>query len=292
MKNKIIKLPVFITESLKRIKLPLAAAILVLLVFSCRLMPFKKESFEVVEYSVNDYSTQANMAEDIGRVYKYRKSNSDGSKAAGVWVYVKSESRTESFKIYGENSLYLVTAEYDLESFFTTELLSHSLKKDGTQSLEGEMVSDNGETYHTSVGSSTYQVEVGHVPSYNYNFDWVDLSFMHRHLINKTKDFTTGIIVPDGSFAMVYGGKVLFEYMGIIDKNNHSCHQYKISGNAFNDETGYLYTDVESGICVEIDMPVQNTGGFNSFLFSLEEEFDLSSDEWDKFIKEKTNELL
>ncbi len=264
--------------------------------FSFCSMPFSKADFTEQTSSLDLFSYDIENVPDVGTAYRYEKSNRNGSNKANVWIYIASGTHTESFKIYPSakkaKATDLVIADYDSNGFFTSSIKAYLVSIEGERKLNVTSDSKDGKTYTVKRGSSEYQYDVGHTPTYNYNFDWCDFSFMYRHIIKKTQDFEIGVSVPNSFMKLVYAGKADFTYLGEIEHLEKNCFYYKVSGEAFRKEKGYVYFDSESGLLVEIDMPVKNNANYNSFKFTLKDSQKLSRAEWDAFIIEKTKEVL
>lgn len=270
--------------------------VLSMTIMGCYFMPFEKSEFTKVSSTRNLFSYDKRNLPDLGTVYHYTKSNQNDSKMANVWIYLTSETHTESFKIYPGAKLQkatdLVIAEYDIDGFFTKELIGYLVSKTGERKSNAILSSTNGETYTVVYKDTNYTIEVGHLPTYNYNFDWCDCAFMYRHLIDKDSDFTIGVTAPDSSMTFIYSGKAEFKYIETKEYKNIDCRCYEVSGEAFDKEKGYMYTNKTTGALVEIDMPVRNNPSYSSFKFSLVDEQQMSQNEWDAFILEKTKEAL
>lgn len=269
-------------------------------VISCISMPFEEVKFDSVSSSLDMFSYNENNVPDVGYVYHYKKSNQDGSEAADVWIYLESYTHTESFKIYPKTKLQgksdLVVADYDTTGFFTKKIEGYLVSADGKRSLNASLASDDGLIFNVKLKNNIYNIRAGHTPSYNYNFDWCDLAFMYRHLINKDKDFIVGVTIPTILFPfnnkIIYAGKALFKYQGIVEYKNIKCRMYEVSGEPFKSVKGYFYTDLSNGSLVEINMPVRNNPNYNSFKFSLIEKSQFTKSEWDKFIVYQTAKAL
>lgn len=265
-------------------------------VMGCWSMPFSKASFKNSTSTLNLFSYSEDNIPDIGTVYHYNKSNRNGSYIAEEWIYIESNTHTESFKIYpfARNQKFtdLVVADYDLSKFYAKSINAYLVSTTGERKLNVSTTSSNGETYTVLFGNDKYDLKVGHSPSFNYNFDWCDFAFMYRHLIKKDQNFTIGVTVPNSFIKLIYAGKADFKYMGIIEYKNIISIKYEISGEAFGTEKGYLYTDLSTGALVEIDMPVRNNGNYDSFKFTIIDKQQMTKLEWDDFILKQTREAL
>ena len=267
-----------------------------LLFFCCASMPFKEKAFDSVSSSLDLYSFDKSATADIGAVYHYEKSNIDGSSKADVWIYIASETRTESFKIYPSTKLQgrsdLVIADYDFKIMSAAEINAYFVNSKGERTLNAKAFTADGKKYEFIIGKQKQSVDAGNIPSFNYNFDWCDLGFTYRHIADKKTRFETGVIVPNSQLKMIYAGKCSFEYRGIENFKGYDCYKYEISGEAFNEKSGNLFADSNTGIIIEINMPLRNNPGYNSFLFTLVDKFNFTNDEWNDFILSETKKVI
>ena len=277
-----------------------AAVFLVIFILlgSCGPMPFKEVKFAEKTSSINNYSFDANNIQDIGKVYRYLKTDSLGILRTDVWIYIASATHTESFKIYPfpilRGTTDLVTADYDVSNFQTKKTISLLVSPDGSrkQNLSIETNADGTMETVTNNDGSTYTVKIGHTPTYNYNFDWCDFGFMYRHLINKSAAFEVGVTSVTSDFHLLYAGKSKLKFEGEIDHLGRLCKYYLIEGEAFGTEIGKFYADAKTGAIVEIVSPVRNNPNFRSFKLSLIESFDTTIEKWNEFIIEQTKKAL
>lgn len=261
----------------------------------CWSMPFPSYEFTITTSSLDEYEYREARS-DIGSVYHYAKTNSDDTNRSDVWIYVASDDSTESFKIYPlarlGNATDLVIAKYDNGRYFTKKMNAYKVLRSGERKLNAVCESLDGETYRVSAFGQTYEFRVGHLPSYNYNFDWCDMAFMFRHLSNKRKTFSIGVIAPNSTLRFGYSGKAVFQYVGERPLDSRDCEYYEVSGDPFRKDKGHLYVDRDMEIVRELNMPAPNTGSYNSFKFRLVDESVMTEKEWNDFITAKTNETL
>jgi len=262
----------------------------------CWSMPFHKSAYQEVTSSKNLFSFDEKNVPDIGTVYHYKKSNLDGSYASDEWNYMESYHHTESFKIYPfsklQNRTDLVIADYDIKDFYVTALKAYLVSKNGDRKLNVTSSSNDGLSYRIQFGRNDYAFQVGHTPSFNYNFDWCDFFFMYRHLIDKESTFDIGVTVPNSHMKLIYAGKTRIKYIDNRTYHGIDCRYYEISGDAFSSQTGSLYMDKANGKLIEIAMPVRNNGMFKSFKYSFLDKTEMTKDEWNAFILQKTKDHL
>lgn len=281
---------------IKNIVLSIVTLSFSLLLVGCWSMPFHKAMYKEVSSSTNLFSYDEKNVPDIGAVYHYKKSNLDGSYASDEWNYMESYQHTESFKIYPfskiQNKTDLVIADYNIQGFYVTALNAYLVSKNGDRKLNVTITSNDGLSYRIQFGKNDYALQVGHTPSYNYNFDWCDFFFMYRHLIDKESTFDIGVTVPDSQMKLIYAGKAYIKYIDNRTYHGFDCRYYEISGDAFSSQTGALYMDRADGKLIEISMPVRNNGMFNSFKYSFVDKTEMIKEEWNALILQKTKDHL
>jgi len=261
-------------------------------------MPFTEDRTNSYGSTIDQFSYNPDGMHDIGTVYHYNKSNIDGSKKSDVWIYIKSNNSTESFKIYPgaykSGITDLVIADYDYKTFTISELSAYLIYNNGQRKINAKMTSGDGNKFNLKIGKQDqkgYEVSVKHVPTYNYNFDLCDFSFMYRHLRNKNGTLNFGVIAPNSFMKFVYAGKASLIYVADEEKNGVLCKKYEITGDAFGNKKGYIYYEKQNGYLVEINMPYPNNGNFNSFNMILKNKTELSLEDWNNLIINETNKL-
>ena len=269
---------------------------LAILLTACYSMPFKAAAFTAPSDSRADFRFDLANVADVGTAYHYRKSNQDGSNAAEEWNYISSATHTESFKLYTFTKLQgrtdLVTADYDSAYFSTSNTNAYLVAPNGTRSLNFATQTSAGLDCMVGARDPKYAVKFGHVPSFNYNFDWCDFAFMYRHLVDKDASFEIGVSSITSDYRLIYAGMARLNYQGRQNYLGHDCRFYTVDGPAFAPNTGRLYVDAASNILVELNMSARNNPTFASFRYSLLDSFGATAQEWDAFILQKTREIL
>jgi hypothetical protein len=256
-------------------------------------MPFSSVGFDVVQNHTNLFSIRSTIPDRTGMVFNYVKSNMDGSNATQEWVYYPNPIRSESFKIYGfarhQRATDLVCADYDMGNFQVQHILAYLIDIKGNRKLNAEGVIEGSSLFKQRFHGDYYSFSIGTIPSFNYNFDWVDLITMYPYLINKNKDFTTGILVPNSMMKFVYAGTVRFSFIGTIPYDGKPCRKYTVTIEGFEKKPGYLYADIDTDEVREISVPIQNNPSlYTSFKYKLIGKSTMSSSAWDSFIRDKT----
>lgn len=260
-------------------------------------LPFSSVSFDAVKNDTGYFSTGSLIFDRTGLAYNYVKSNIDGSNAAKEWVYYPTSARSESFKIYRfarlQKATDLVCADYDLSDFQAKHIAAYLVDITGNRKLNAEGFIEDSNLFKQSFRGKDYSIRIGTIPSYNYNFDWVDLITMYPYLKDKDKEFTTGILVPDSKLRFVYAGTVMFSYVGKETYDGKPCRKYSVTIQGFENKPGHLYADVETDEVREIAMPIQNNPSlYTSFKYKLVGKSTMTSTEWDSFIRQKTIDAL
>jgi hypothetical protein len=196
--------------------------------------------------------------------------------------------RTESLKVYpgAERRGYidLVIARYSLDTLMATRLEGWFVRPTGARTLNATCQIE-GEQATVSIGAQSYRFALGRIPSFNYNFDWCDLAFAYRHLIDPERDFTVGVIAPDSLMVFGYVGDVTFAYEGYEERGGRHCRAYGVSGSAFAENSGgRAWFDAATETLVEFEMRARNNPAFNSFRFALAGVESMDDASWERFV--------
>jgi hypothetical protein len=272
-------------------------SLLTIAVFSsCIHMPFKSVSISTRESHIDLFDTSVDARSLANQVFHYAKTNQDDSYRADVWIYYSSNTHSESFKIYPSTAMQgktdLVIADYDLTKYQAAKVCAYLVDKNGNRTLNAKTEEIDDYIDEVSYKGTITRIDLGCIPSYNYNFDWCDFMTNYRYLRNKETNFSVGVTAPDSSIKFVYCGTADFEYVGNENTRNIDCRKYRIRGEAFADEKGYMYVDRETNTVTEINMPVRNTPSYRSFKLLLVEKSTMSESEWDEFIIMETRKVI
>lgn len=276
----------------------LQALTIILVLFtavSCNYLPYKTPKFSETQDLTPQFNIHAASYDRTGYAYHYIKSDLKGKNPCKIWIYYPSPMRSESFKIYKfaklQGATDLVCADYNSETFMPDIITAYLVKKDGKRETNA-VTTYEGFTLTATYMKNTQTLTFGTIPSYFYNFDWADLISMIPCLINKQADFEAGFISPDNFSKIQYQGKTKFNYTGQSVYKDFQCNVFNVVVQGLEEKKGTLYVDSQNSDVIEINMELPNNPNFNSFLFSFQSKEQMTLDEWNSFILEKTEETL
>lgn len=224
---------------------------------------------------------------EIGTVYHYTKSNLDGSKPITVSVYITAKDRLEVLKAEADiEDAAHVTAQMDWDKFSATELNAGVILKDGSRQQRATLkLSTKDNSISVKVAGQEKTVTVGHYPVHIYNFDFISLSFIFRHLADPKAGFEIGVADPTfDSNIFAYKGKASFKYTGDEKLHGVECRKYLISGEAFGGKEGTIWVNKKRGHVEKIEIPVRDNPDWKDFKLELKAVQKMTPEEWNKYM--------
>ena len=224
---------------------------------------------------------------EVGTVYHYTKSNLDGSKPITVSIFITSKDRLEVMK--SEEGLIdsaHVIAEMDWTTFSAVKLDAGVIIKDGSREARALLqLSTKDNSVFVKVAGMEKTVPIGHYPFHIYNFDFVSLNFILRHLIDPKAGFEIGIGDPTFSEEIfAYKGKAVFQYVGDARLHGVECRKYRVTGEAFGGKEGAVWVNKKRGYAENIEIPVRDNPDWKDFKFELKAVGKMNPDQWKKFM--------
>jgi hypothetical protein len=224
---------------------------------------------------------------EVGTVYHYTKSNLDGSKPITVSIFVAAKDRLEVMKSEeGLTDSAHVIAEMDWSTFSATNLDAGVILKDGSREPRARLrLSAKDNSVFVKVGGAEKTVAVGHYPFHIYNFDFVSLNFILRHLLDPKAGFEIGVGDPtfdENIFA--YKGKASFQYAGDERLHGIECRKYRVTGEAFGGKEGAVWVNKKGGYAESIEIPVRDNPDWKDFKMELKAIQKMSPDQWKKYM--------
>ena len=224
---------------------------------------------------------------EVGTVYHYTKSNLDGSKPITVSIFVTAKDRLEVTKAEeGNIDSAHVIAEMDWNKFSAVRLNAGVILKDGSRQQRVTLeLSTKDDSVLIKVAGREKIVAVGHYPFHIYNFDFVSLNFIFRHLVDPKSGFEIGIGDPtfdENIFA--YKGKASFQYVGDEKLHGVDCHKYRVGGEAFGGREGAIWVNKKRGHVENIEIPVRDNPDWKDFKFELKAIQKMTPEEWKEFM--------
>lgn len=230
----------------------------------------------------------------VGTALHYRKSNLDGSRATRVSVYVADRERLEALKWDdGGTSATLVQARMDWQRFSVGEFKAWHLQRGALPELRGtlEASADGSELAVSFAGRE--RIKINRWPWHSYDFDFASLAITLPHLRDPQADviFWRSDVVFVGNrkeFAQLGGVRLHFESDEI--RGEWHARRYSIGGAGLQHLYGKLWTDVESGLLVEYEIPIGDEPGYQDVRLRLERTEPLTPEQWESFKKTSVGE--
>ena len=224
---------------------------------------------------------------EVGAVYHYTKSNLDGSKPITVSIFVAAKDRLEVLKAEADiiDAAHVI-AEMDWNKFSASRLNAGVILKDGSRQQRVTLdLSTKDDTVVIKVGGQEKIVSIGHYPFHIYNFDFISLNFIFRHLIEPKSEFEIG--VGDPTFderIFAYKGKASFRYIEEAVIHGAACRKYRVSGEAFAGREGTVWVNKKLGHVENIEIPVRDNPDWKDFKFELKAIQKMTPEEWKKYM--------
>jgi len=238
--------------------------------------------------------------DEIGRIYYYERTNTDGSMDERVTVFRRDATHIE---VYKENGLChraaLVTAELDLETLSAPVITGGALQPDA-QHVEFAYLELNQETGLVEMLVQLPDTEIRNdveVETANwvlFDFDLASLTVATPHLDNPKAGFGFGMALlwtdPSVEDPLFWMGEVTAEHIELGEHLGVVADEYRLTGSAFEidlstGKEGRLWLDAEDGHLVDAVMPVPNHPGYTDFRLRLLDVSDGGEAEWTTLLR-------
>jgi hypothetical protein len=237
----------------------------------------------------------------VETLYRYEKSNIDGSRAHDIALYVAAPDQIEALKwLAGEGAATLVTATIDWTTFSEAESKSWLLDRQGARNLVAtfkQLAGTNKLGSTLNLGGKQYEqtLTIGHYPWHSYDADLASLNFTFRHLVDPAQPFTIGIVDPNWDFAapaLLDKGTVEVLYLADERRGGIDCRKYRIDGAGLEQRGGFLWVSQAGEHFVDYEIALPDEPGFDSGKLRLKGVQTLSAAAWQAFINAQLNEAL
>jgi hypothetical protein len=229
--------------------------------------------------------------EHVGRIFHYLRSNRDGSLPEHVYVFHKSRSEIEVYKMARRcTNAALVTAELDYDVWSATRFVGGRLGRSGAQEAFATLALDAAARRLDAVVTLPDQelrqtLQLTALPWRLYDFDFAEFTIFSQHLSNYRKDFAVemALIVTGPNDAQFL--KNLGSARAVADGHDRArgVHRYRIEGPAF-PGGGRLLLNDEDGYVVEVETGVPNHLEYRDFKFVLQSIDDGGQDAWRRLL--------
>lgn len=238
--------------------------------------------------------------DEIGRIYYYERTNTDGSMDERITVFRRDATRIE---VYKENGVCrraaLVTAELDLETLSAPAITGGSLQPDARH-IEFAFLELNPETGMVDLLVQLPDMEIRkdvQIETANwtlFDFDLASFTVATPHLDNPQDGFGFGMALlwadPSVADPLFWLGELTAEHVGNGEHLGVIADEYRLTGSAFEHELstgdeGRLWLDSEDGHVVDAVMPVPNHPGYTDFRLRLLSVSDGGEAEWTALLR-------
>lgn len=185
-----------------------------------------------------------------GTVWRWTKSNRDGSEPWHLEMYVASPTRIEVLKwVEGGSDIVEVSADIDPARAMPVNLQQWNTSADGRR----PRVWGNADATHLTIqiaDGPSFPLAHDGQPLHLWGFDLMGLAFLLPHLADQEKAFEIGIVDPNRPAADGQGfaqGSVRFEPAGIEDIDGEPARRYRIVGAVFGDAEGAIWVARNGG---------------------------------------------
>lgn len=237
--------------------------------------------------SVNKFKYQPDKIK-VGTVYHYTKSGIDGFKPMTVSIYIDSKDGLQVFKTHpGSDDAAFIICDMDWGNFSANGLRSMKLWKSDRRDLVATLAFQPGEkSYLVKIQDNEEITPIPYFPVHVYNFDFITLNFIFRHLKDPQQSFKIGIADPDfsGQSLFVYKGEATIDYVEDTDYKGFRCRKYRISGKGMGNTEGWIWVDREGGYFVNVEIPVPDNPDWKDFKFELKKIEMMTPEKWGNYI--------
>lgn len=222
----------------------------------------------------------------LGRTYRYRKSNLDGSHASEIQLRVASETRLEALKFEpGVPEATLVVAEMDWEVFSVRGFRTFRLAPGKPPELVAELAtSADRKSLTARVGALTLDCALPGFPWHSYDFDLASLNVALRYLAEPEGEVELEIVDPVQDAdppRLVAKGKVTLAYESHERRGERDCRRYILDGPGLEERGGTVWVATgDDPHLVAFELALPDEPGMNSGRLEWLETVELSDADW------------
>ncbi|MEO8449411.1 MAG: hypothetical protein ABI647_06455 [Gemmatimonadota bacterium] len=244
-----------------------------------------------VEGQVSKFRYRAALA-PTGMMYRYLKTNLDGSHPGQIALYVVSPDSLEAFK-YGpeETEFSLVSAVMDWSMFSPARLDSWRVRAGGWRKHLAALRYDRrARALVLTIGAKSEATPVRSLPWHSYDFDFASLNVVFRHLIRPDGAFAITLVDPtyqDGGPFMADKGMVDVRYVGTEQRDTVATKKYRIDGPGLSNRGGFIWIDATRGHLVEFEIHIGDEPGYDTGRMRLLDAQKMDRAAWDAFIESR-----
>jgi hypothetical protein len=226
----------------------------------------------------------------VGRVYRYKKSNRDGSNPSEIALYLASETRLEALKWSpGHPEATLVVAEMDWEVCSVSRFHTYQLDELGQRTLTAELeTSADRQRLVARFGGREVECALARFPWHSYDFDFASLNVALRFLTDPAGEVELAIVDPvQGRQGpeLVAKGPVTLAYELQEERAGLPCRRYVIDGPGLEDHGGSLWVaEGEDVFLVAFEIEQPDEPGMSSGKLEWLRSETRAPAEWETFV--------
>lgn len=227
----------------------------------------------------------------VGTLFEYEKSNRDGTHSSPISLYVLDRDRVESLKWGpGDTTATLVAAVLDWERFSVRRFESWHLALGAEPELRATLEADSaGEGVRLSFQPENV-IPIHGWPWHSYDFDFASLGLAMAHLVDPEAPFRfqrADITYDETGPPFADMGLVDVRFLGREERSGQPTRVYELDGPGLQDQRGKLWSAVEGGHLVEIEMPFPDEPGFTDVRVVLRASSALSPEDWEEYKRQR-----
>jgi hypothetical protein len=257
----------------------------------------QKSGEEVPDSFTPERVASAAGADRIGRLYRYVRTNRDGSDPEDVYVFRKSATAIQVYKARRKCAeAGFVTAELDLDRGYARKIVGGRLTRQGQQEVIA--VVDYAPSSHELKLRAEIEgrppivaaVKIEKEPWHLYDFDFASLTVMTPRAADRKADFSFGLPLliadPDRPEPLVYLGEAEATFREETEKLGRPAYRFALGGPAFGTFGGNLWLDAREGHILEVETGFPNHLEYQDFRLSLRSVDDGGEVAWAKLLRE------
>jgi hypothetical protein len=223
-------------------------------------------------------------------LYRYEKTNLDGTHPGIIALFVASPDSLESFKYAkGETEFSLVGAVMDWTTFSVKEFTTWRVRASGERRPAATLRFDPAVREVTvSLFGKTETAPIRTVPWHSFDFDFASLNVAMRHLIDPRGRVTIGVADPtyqDHGPVFRDNGTVEIRYLGSERHRGTPTRKYRIDGDGLRNRGGTLWVDAAEGHFVELVVHTGDEPGYSSVRLRYLDRRPIDRAGWEAFIR-------
>jgi hypothetical protein len=223
-------------------------------------------------------------------LFRYEKTNLDGSHRGVIALFVASPDSLESFKYgTGGDEFSLIGAVMDWSAFSVREFTSVRVRASGERKPVAKLTFDAATKELTvSLFGRNESTTIGFVPWHSFDFDFSSLNVAFRHLVDPRRRLKIGVADPtyeEKGPVFRDNGTVDIRYLGMVRRGGVRTRKYRIDGPGLRNHGGHLWVDAAKGHLVELAVHTGDEPGYSSVRLRLLDQRPMDRAGWESFIR-------